>query len=120
MKILKKVNFSLKETINSESATTVLNTLANQQIKICGLLIGTKDDVEPDSGEIMTIKIGVLKTIDNELISTISPTAIGSIETIIDAYESEGILNEIEEGITVNVKSSKSAKNREFFHLELI
>jgi hypothetical protein len=120
MKIVQKVNFSLKETINAESATNVLKNLAGQQLKVNGLLIGVKEEADEETGELKTTKIGVLKTVSGELVSSISPTVIGSIETIISAYEEQGMLEEIKSGIDVLVKASKSAKNREFFHLELL
>jgi hypothetical protein len=120
MKVLQKVNFSLKETINAESATTVLKNLPNTIVKVTGFLIGTKENIDAETGEVSNVKIGVLKTQEGELISSISPTVIGSIETIISTYEEMGLTSEIERGIDVCIKSAKSAKNREFFHLELV
>lgn len=120
MKTKSKVNFSLKEIINAESATTVLKNLAGKQVKVNGFLIGSKEDVDSDTGEVKEIQIGVLKTVDGELISSISPTVINSIETIIDTYTENNLLQEIEAGIDIIIKADKSAKGRDFFHLELL
>jgi hypothetical protein len=81
-------------------------------------MVATKEDISED-GEIKTLKVGVLKTQSGELISSISPTVIGSIETIITTYEDMGIIEDIAKGIDVQIKSAKSGKGREFFHLEL-
>jgi hypothetical protein len=120
MKVLVNVNFGLKEVINSESATTVLKNLANKKVKVTGLLVANKDDIDEETGEVKNIKIGVLKTSDGELISSISPTVIGSMETIVTTYTDMNILEEIPKGIDILIKSAKSAKGREFFHLVLI
>jgi hypothetical protein len=119
MKVLKQVNFGLKEIINAESATTVLKNMSNETVKITGLMVATKEDLNEETGEIKTLKVGVLKTQEGELISSISPTVIGSIETIITTYEDMGIIEDISKGIDVQIKSAKSGKGREFFHLEL-
>lgn len=120
MKIIDKVNFGLKEIVNAESATLVLKNFGNKQTKINGILIGSKEEIIEETGEIKNTKIGVIKTDKGELISSISPTAIGSMETIISAYKDAEMLGEIEKGIDIMIKSSKSAKGRDFYYLELL
>lgn len=121
MKTIKNVNFSLKETINSESATTVLKTLVNQTLKVNGLLVAEKQEVDEETGESKTLKIGVLKTTDGQLISSISPTVTNSIESIINAYTDGGLLEEFKnDGVEIKICSSKSSKGRDFFFLELV
>ena len=119
MKILSKVNFTLKEIINSESATKVIKDFAGHELAVTGFLIGEKEDVDSETGELKNVKIGVIKTQDGELISSISPTVIGSIDTIINVYTEANLIGEIESGIPLIVKSNKSAKKREFYNLEL-
>lgn len=120
MKILHNVNFSLKEMVNSETATTPINLIKGEKILVKGILIGTKEEVSDETGEVKTLKIGVLKKDDGQLISTISPTVINSMETIINAYKECEQLAEIEKGIDIAIETGKSSKNRDFIFLELI
>jgi len=117
MNILKKVNFGLKEIVNSESATKVIKNYGGQTLKVNGILIGVKDNVDED-GVVKTIKVVVLKSGD-DLISSISPTVVNSAETIISAYEDNKLTEEIVAGIDITVASAKSGKGREFFFLQL-
>lgn len=119
MEILSKVNFTLKETINAGSATNVLKNYAGKVLKVTGLMIAKKTELDEETGEIKETKIGVLKT-PEELISSISPTTLGSIDTIINVFTENNMLADIEKGIDVQVKAGKSGKNREFFYLELV
>lgn len=120
MKVNKKVNFGLKEIINAGSATEVVKNFSGKKLIVTGLLIAVKEDVDGDTGELTTTEIGVLKTKDGKLISSISPTVLNSIDTIINTYTDAGMLEDIEKGIEVMIKADKSAKGREFFHLELL
>jgi hypothetical protein len=120
MKILNNVNFGLKEIVNCETATTPLNTVKNTDVKVTGFLIGAKDDVDSETGEVKSLKVGVIKLEDGQLVSTISPTVINSIETMINAYKEIDQLGEIEKGLEVSIKTGRSSKNRDFMFLELL
>jgi predicted small secreted protein len=113
MDILKKANMSLKESINAGNAVEVVKNYAGQTLNVTGALIALKEEVD-EQGEVTTTKIGVLKG-DDKLISSISNTVINSIDTYINSLGEE----EFKKGIPVKVCSSKSAKGREFFFLEL-
>ena len=118
MKVSQKVNFSLKEIVNAQSTTNVIKDYVGETLKLTGILIANKEDVDQDTGDIKTTKVVVLKT-DKELISSISPTLASSAETIISAYDENGILDDIAKGIDVIISSSESSKGREFFFLTL-
>lgn len=120
MKIVQNVNFQLKEIVNCETATTTINSLNNKEIIVTGFLIGLKETIEEETGEVKNLKIGVLKTDDGQLISTISPTVINSMETIINAYKDIDQLDEIGKGLLIGIKTAKSTKSRNFIFLELI
>lgn len=120
MKILNNVNFNLKEIVNSETATTPINTMMNKEVIATGLLVGLKEDIDNETGEVKTLKVGVIKIDEGNLLSTISPTVINSIETIVNAYTDADMLGEIKEGIAIAIKSAKSGKNRDFIFLELL
>lgn len=120
MKIVQNVNFKLKEMVNSETATTPINLIKGENILVTGILIGIKEEVDNETGEIKSLKVGVIKKDDGQLISSISPTVINSMETIINAYTECDQISEIEKGIDVAIKTGKSSKNRDFIFLELI
>lgn len=119
MKILNKINFNLKETVNSESATLIMKNFGGQVLKTTGILIGTKDDLDSDTGEVKEIKVAILKTATGELISSISPTVVNSAETIVNAYTDANLLADFDAGVEIQVCSGKSGKGREFFFLQL-
>lgn len=114
MKATTNIGFSMKEVINSESATQTMSDVAGKTLKVTGILIGEKVDNE---GEKKTV--AVMKT-DAGLITTISPTVLNALDTIVNAYESAGALAELEQGITVIVNVKKSANKREFYTLEVV
>ena len=119
MKILNNVNFGLKEIVNSESAVKTVKEYTGKTLKVTGILIGVKEELDSESGELKTTRVVVLKEQNGELISSISPTVIGTAETIISAYAENNLTSEIEKGIDVNICSSKSGKGREFYFLQL-
>lgn len=119
MKVLRKVNFDMKDIINANNCVNTINHNGQATLTVTGFLTGTNEEIETETGELTTKTIGVLKTNDG-MFSTISPTVISSINSILDAYEEAEVLDDISKGIQIKISSAKSSKSREFFYLEII
>ena len=112
--MIKSVNFTKKDEVNSVSATP-LQQAKDENITVLGAAITERNDTE--TGEI--IKVGLLSTKEHGMMSTISGTALKSLDIIVD-YMADFEADEIKEGISVHVKVGKSNAGREFITLELL
>lgn len=112
--MIKSVNFTKKDEVNSVSATP-LQQAKDENITVIGAAITERSDTE--TGE--TIKVGLLSTKEHGMMSTISGTALKSLDIIVD-YMADFAPDEITEGIPVHVKVGKSNAGREFITLELL
>lgn len=108
MRIKKNVNFGMNEVINSESATQTIADFAGKTVTLSGILFAEKDE---ETG----IKTVVVMKTDAGLITSISPTVINSLETLVGAYEEFGKLADLEAGIKVTVNAQQSASKRTFY-----
>lgn len=107
--MIKAVNFSRKDEINATSATPLQNAKNETVTMIGGAISERLDDA---TGEM--IKVGLITTEEYGVMSTISKTAIRSLDLIID-YINEDKPEKVE----VNVCARKSNAGREFITLEL-
>lgn len=114
--MIKSVNFTKKDEVNAVSATP-LQQAKDEQITLLGAAITERED--KDTGE--NIRVGLLSTKEHGTMSTISGTALKSLDIIID-YMSDFAPEEpeVKDGIPVHVKVGKSNAGREFITLELL
>ena len=102
-------NFSKKDELNSIGATS-LQEIAGQIINISGIAI----DERPDRDGVAR-DVGLIKTSDGTIYSTISDTVIRGLWSISDYMEDEG-LDSVD--IRVNQKEAKSGRN--FLILQIV
>ena len=110
-------NFTKKDEINSLSSTPLQN-VTGEMVTVIGAAITERPD--ETTGEAK--KVGILVTKEFGSLSTISATALKSLDMIIDYMtDVSGDQQEGEEvTVTVNIKSGKSKAGREFITLELV
>lgn len=108
--MLKSVNFSRKDEINSTSATPLQNA-KNEVITMVAGAITTRPDNE--TGEEVTV--GIIITDEYGAMSTISKTAIRGLDLVID-YMNEEKVNTCQ----LKVNCGKSNAGREFITLAII
>lgn len=112
--MIKACNFTKKDEINSMSATP-LQKLKDQSMEVIGAAITERADEQTGEEK----KVGLLVTKEFGTLSTISGTAIKSLDMIID------YMNELKEDnddtpVIINVRSAKSNAGRDFITLEII
>lgn len=112
--MIKAVNFTKKDEINSMSSTP-LQKITGQTVEVLGAAITERTD--ETTGE--PKKVGILVTTDFGTLSTISGTALKSLDMIID-YMTEIKESGEDEKVMVNIKSSKSNSGRDFITLEIV
>lgn len=110
--MVKSVNFTKKDEINSVSATP-LQKAKGETITLLGAAITKRAD---ENGEEQDVAL--LSTLEHGMMSGISATAIKSLDLIIDYMEDLG--EEAAEGIQIRIKAEKSNAGRDFITLEII
>ena len=116
MKILKVVsNDEKRDIVKAGNAVTPFKDLKGEVVKMTGLVIGEKTEVDVDTGEEISKEVTAIKLDDGSFISTISPTVKNSLENITEAFTDEEILA----GIDVEIKTGTSNGGREFIYLDL-
>ena len=115
--MLKAVNFTKKDEINSMSSTPLQKVTGNT-VHVLGAAITERPD--ESTGEAK--KVGLLVTEEFGTLSTISGTAIKALDMIIDYMTDIQNDSEIasDEKVVVNIKSSKSNSGRDFITLEIV
>ena len=114
--MIKAVNFTKKDEINSMSSTP-LQKLAGETVHVTGAAITERPD--ETTGEAK--KVGILVTQEFGTLSTISGTAIKSLDMIIDYMtDLTGDPETADEKVLVNIKSAKSNSGRDFITLEIV
>jgi len=114
--MINAVNFTKKDEINSMSSTP-LQKVAGNTVHVLGAAITERPD--ETTGEAK--KVGLLVTEEFGTLSTISGTAIKSLDMIIDYMtDLQGDLSTADEKVIVNIKSSKSNSGRDFLTLEIV
>ena len=113
--MIKACNFTKKDEINSVSATP-LQQAKNENLTITGCAITLREDEETHEEK----KVGLLSTAEHGMMSTISGTALKSLDIIIDYMADLEADEELGEGVEALVKVGKSNAGREFITLELL
>ena len=112
--MLKAVNFTKKDEINAMSSTP-LQKVAGQMLEVLGAAITERPD--ETTGEVK--KVGIIISKEVGALSTISGTALKSLDMIID-YMQELADSGDDTPVVVNVKASKSNSGRDFLTLEIV
>ena len=117
--MIKAFNFTKKDEINSQAATPLQKVAGNTAI-----VLGCAITERPDESTGEAKKVGILVTEEFGTLSTISGTALKSLDMIID-YMDELKANAEAEGtametVVVNIKASKSNSGRDFLTLEIV
>lgn len=112
--MIKAVNFTKKDEINSMSSTPLQKVTGNT-VHVLGAAITER----PDEATGEDKKVGLLVTEEFGTLSTISGTAIKSLDMIID-YMTDLEGEESDEKVIVNIKSAKSNSGRDFITLEIV
>lgn len=111
--MIKAYNFTKKDEINSVSSTPV-QKFKNEKITVTGAAITERPDEQTGEAK----KVGILVSKEYGTLSTISTTAIKSLDMIID------YMTDLDESDTCEVeifiKSATSNAGREFLTLEII
>ena len=110
--MVKSVNFTKKDEINSVSATP-LQKAKGETITLLGAAITKRADENGQEQD-----VALLSTLEHGMMSGISVTAIKSLDLIIDYMEDLG--EEAADGIQIRIKAEKSNAGRDFITLEII
>ncbi|MBO7735796.1 MAG: hypothetical protein J6S67_24725 [Methanobrevibacter sp.] len=110
--MIKSVNFTKKDEINSVSATP-LQKAKGETITLLGAAITKRADENGQEQD-----VALLSTLEHGMMSGISATAIKSLDLIIDYMEDLG--EEAADGIQIRIKAEKSNAGRDFITLEII
>lgn len=114
--MIKAVNFTKKDEINSMSSTPLQKVTGNT-VHVLGAAITERPD--ETTGEAK--KVGLLVTEEFGTLSTISGTAIKALDMIIDYMTGlEDDPETADEKVIVNIKSAKSNSGRDFITLEIV
>ena len=114
--MINAVNFTKKDEINSMSSTPLQKVTGNT-VHVLGAAITER----PDEATGEDKKVGILVTEEYGTLSTISGTAIKSLDMIIDYMtDLEGDPETADEKVLVNIKSSNSNSGRDFITLEIV
>lgn len=112
--MIKAFNFTKKDEINSMSSTP-LQKVAGNTATVTGCAITERAD--ETTGEAK--KVGIVVTEEFGTLSTISGTALKSLDMIID-YMQELADSGDDTPVVVNIKASKSNSGRDFLTLEIV
>ena len=114
--MIKAFNFTKKDEINSMSSTP-LQKVSGNTATVTGCAITER----PDEATGEPKKVGILVTEEFGTLSTISGTAIKSLDMIID-YMTDMTTDAEGEAVTVqvNIRSAKSNSGRDFLTLEIV
>lgn len=113
--MIKSINFTKKDEVNSVSATPLQQAKA-EHITIKGAAITERPDEE--TGDV--VRVGLISTAEHGMMSTISGTALKSLDIIIDYMADLEADEELGEGVEALVEVGKSNAGREFITLELL
>lgn len=112
--MIKAFNFTKKDEINSMSSTPLQKVSGNT-----ATVIGCAITERPDEQTGESKRVGIVVTQEFGTLSTISGTAMKSLEMIID-YMQELKDDGDDSPVVVNIKSSKSNSGRDFLTLEIV
>ena len=112
--MINAVNFTKKDEINSMSSTPLQKVTGNT-VHVTGAAITERPDEATGEGK----RVGIVVTEEFGTLSTISGTALKSLDMIID-YMQELADSGDDTPVVVNVKASKSNSGRDFLTLEIV
>lgn len=112
--MIKAFNFTKKDEINSMSSTPLQKVSGNTST-----VIGCAITERPDEQTGESKRVGIVVTEEFGTLSTISATALKSLDMIID-YMQELKDNDDDTPVVVNIKTSKSNSGRDFLTLEIV
>lgn len=116
MELITNITNDKKDLVKANNAVLGFKDCLGDTIKMCGVVIYNKDEVDEKTGEITTKTVSAIKREDGEFITSVSPTVKNSLEMIVATYSEEEILS----GIDIIIKSKKSNANRDFFYIDLV
>lgn len=116
MNIKFNITDSKKDLVKAGNTTTMFKDVIGDNIKMTGLIIYDKEEVDGKTGEVETKTVCAIKKEDGEFISSISPTVENSLTLIANSFDAD----EIKAGIDVIVKSKKSNGGRDFLYIDLV
>lgn len=90
--------------------------IKGQTLILTGAIVFRREESDEETGEVKTTTACAIKSKDNNFYSSISQTVLKSLDTILETFEQ----SEIEQGIEIAIKTSKSNKGREFFFIDLV
>lgn len=112
--MIKAFNFTKKDEINSMSSTPLQKVSGNT-----ATVLGCAITERPDEATGEAKRVGIVVTEEFGTLSTISGTALKSLDMIID-YMTELHDSGDDSSVVVNIKASKSNSGRDFLTLEIV
>lgn len=116
MNIKINITDSKKDLVKAGNTTTMFKDVIGEPLKMVGLIIYAKEEVDAKTGEVETKTVSAIKLDNGEFVSSISPTVENSLTLIASSFD-EG---EIKAGIDVEVKSKQSNSKRDFLYIDLV
>lgn len=116
MELIVNITSDKKDLVKANNAVDGFKDFVGEIIKMTGVIIYTKEDVNEKTGEIERKTVSAIKKDDGEFITSISPTVKNSLDMVVQTYSEE----EIKAGIDVVIKSKKSNGGRDFLYLDLV
>lgn len=116
MNIKFNITDSKKDLVKAGNTTTMFKDVIGDSLKMVGLIIYDKEELDTKTGVIETKTVSAIKLENGEFISSISPTVENSLTLIANSYDEA----EIKAGVDVEVKSKKSNGGRDFLYIDLV
>lgn len=116
MEILKSTLTNKKDVVKANNTVNTVKELKDKTLTLTGAIVFRREEADEETGEVKTTTACVIKSKDNNFYSSISQTVLKSLDTILETFEQ----SEIEQGIDIAIKTSKSNKGREFFFIDLV
>lgn len=114
MEIIRKTFEDKKDIVNARNTVESIKKLKNKTVKMVGFM--TYIDIqENDNGELVDVNAFTIKTDDGKFYSSISKTALDSLNTIVELFPDD----EIRAGIDVTIETHNSNSGREFLTIGL-
>lgn len=115
MKILRSIVAEKKDIVKASVTPNICNSIKDKPFKMTGAVIYTKEE-EQEDGTIKDLRAVAIKASNGEFYTSISPTIISSVESIIEAYDEE----EIRAGVEIVIKGAKANSGREFLFADMV
>lgn len=108
---MREFNITKKDVFNVASSMSLAKK-KGEVIKVEGVAITKTTSIEDSSKE---IEIGIIKTVDGNLLSTVSPSAIQVLNSVIDYLEQSG-----EDKAELRIEERTSGSGRNYITLILL